>query len=287
MPTDLIFDPRVPDPDGACHAVRRALPEAVERPSGDDFTGALRAALDDGARSIVVVGNDTSFDEAVAVISGRSDHTELRLTIVPIEDSDFARTFGLPQDPVRACAHAASGSVYEMDVVRVSNPAGERVLVRVAGVGFSARMAAKERALPRFLGRGRRFLAFWMGLSRSQATGIELFVGGRSRFREPAWDVIIGNCQFFGGGLRVSPRSFPGDGSIEALVRTGQRSEAFRKMPLMFNGEHVPSDGIFEFRGKELRIEADREVPVHIDGVPWGTTPVSFEVIPQALQLSV
>lgn len=287
MPIDIVFDSRVPDPEGACDAVRRVLPQAIERTPGGDLTGALRSALDAGVRSIAVVGNDTSFDEAAAALVRRPDHAELRLTIVPIEESDFARTFGLPQDPVRACAHIATDSVYEMDVVRAVTSAGERVLVRVAGVGFGARMAAKELAFPRFLGRGGRFIAFWMALARSRATGVELFVGDRSRFDDESWDVIVGNCQFFGGGLRVSPRSFPGDGSIEALVRTGPRSEAFRKLPLMYSGEHVPSDEIFEFRGKELRIEAARDQPVHIDGVPWGTTPASFEVVPKAFLLSV
>jgi diacylglycerol kinase family enzyme len=287
MPIDLIFDTRVPDPEGACDAVRRALPQAIEHPSAGGFGNAFEALLDRGARSLAVVGNDTSFDEAVAALMTRADHAELRLTIIPIEGSDLARTFGLPQDPVRASAHASSDSVYEMDVARVSTSAGDRVLVRVAGVGFSARMAAKERALPVALGRGRRFLAFWLGLAGSRANGVEVFVGDRSRFKEQAWDVTIGNCQFFGGGLRVSPRSFPGDGSIEALVSTGQRSGAFRKMPLMFNGEHVPSDDIFEFRGKTLRIESERREPVHVDGIPWGTTPVSLEVVPKAFLLSV
>ncbi|MCJ7831825.1 MAG: hypothetical protein MUP92_00050, partial [Actinobacteria bacterium] len=247
---------------------------------------ALQAAFDAGARSLAVAGDDATFDEAVTAIVARPDHAELRLTIIPLRDSDFARTFGLPQDPSKACDHVRSDSVYETDVARVTGPAGERYLARVGGVGFGARMSARELSLPAMLGRGRRFAAFWLALAGSRPAPIRVFVGERNRFEGEAWDVIIGNCQFF-GGLRVSPRSFPGDGSIEVLVRTGQRAEAFRKMPLMYSGEHVPSDEIFEFRGKQIRIESDREVPVHIDGVPWGTTPVSFEVIPQAFLLSV
>jgi len=282
----LVTDPRVVVADGLLDSIQEALPGATVLDGARNFDSRLDAALEGGARSLVVAGDDTSFDEAVAAIMARPDHAQLRLTIAPLRGSDFARTFGLPQDPLRACEHVRSESVYETDVARVTSSAGERYLVRVAGVGFGARMSARETSLPAFLGRGRRFLGFWAGLAGSRPSVVRVSIGSRERFEGEAWDVIVGNCQFF-GGLRVSPRSFPGDGSIEVLVRTGSRSEAFRRMPLMFKGEHVPSDEIFEFRGKTVSIGSDREIPVHVDGVPWGTTPVSFEVVPQAFLLSV
>lgn len=286
MSLQLVCDPRLNVTGSLVESMREALPDPVVVGEARDFRSGLEAALDSGSRSLAVAGDDASFDEAVATIMTRPDHGQVRLTIIPLRDSDFARTFGLPQEPLRACEHASSDSVYEMDVVKVTASAGERFLVRVAGVGFSARMTSQELSLPSFLGRGRRFLGFWVGLSRSRPRVIRVSVGSRQRFEGEAWDVVVGNCQFF-GGLRVSPRSFPGDGSIEILVRTGSRSQAFRKMPLMFSGEHVPSDEIFEFRAKTASVESDRKVPFHIDGVPWGTTPVSFEVVPQAFLLSV
>ena len=286
MSLHLVSDPRINVPDGLVDAIRKAIPEAVVVAGPQDFRSGLEAALDAGCRSLAVVGDDTSFDEAATAIMARPDHESLRLTIIPLRDSDFARTFGLPQDALRACEHARSDSVYEMDVAKVTSSAGERFLVRVAGIGFSARMTSQELSLPRFLGRGRRFLGFWIGLARSGSRAVRVSVGSRERFEGEAWDVIVGNCQFF-GGLRISPRSFPGDGSIELLVRTGSRSLAFRQMPLMFRGEHVPSDEILEFRAKTAKVESDREIPLHVDGVPWGTTPVSFEVVPRAFLLSV
>ena len=286
MSVHLVCDPRLGATASLVESMREALPDPVILGEARGFLSGLEAALDGSSRSLAVAGDDTSFDQAVAAIMARPDHEQVRLTIIPLRDSDFARTFGLPQEPLRACEHARSESVYEMDVARLTSSAGERFLVRVAGVGFSARMTSQELALPAFLGRGRRFLGFWAGLARSRPSEMRVSVGSRQRFEGEAWDVVVGNCQFF-GGLRVSPRSFPGDGSIEILVRTGSRSQAFRKMPLMFSGEHVPSDEIFEFRAKTARVESDRPVPLHVDGVPWGTTPVSFEVVPRAFLLSV
>ena len=40
-------------------------------------------------------------------------------------------------------------------------------------------------------------------------------------------EVVVGNCQWSRHGLRVSPRSFPGDGFLDLLIMTGPKSQAF------------------------------------------------------------
>ena len=87
---------------------------------------------------------------------------------------------------------------------------------------------------------------------------------------------MIGNGQFADGGIRLSPRSFPGDGVLDALVFTGPRSDAYRLLPRIFrHGDHVPDPNIKELRAKlKIDVASPRPLPVVADGRRLGTTPV-------------
>jgi diacylglycerol kinase family enzyme len=221
----------------------------------------------------------------------REDHSDLSLGVIPTADCDLMRTFGLPQDPLRACAHLTGTEEYEMDIGKATatGPDGEQIsssFASIGGAGFGAKALIHASAMPGRPGRVGRFVSFWTALAGSPTTEVEISVD-RKRYSGPAYDVVIGNCQFFAGGLRMSPRSYPGDGILDVLVMTGPRSGAFSQLPKMYRGEHVPSDAISELRGREIRIVSERALPVHADGEAMGTTPASFSVVPKALKLKV
>ncbi|HZB79196.1 MAG TPA: hypothetical protein VE522_05055 [Actinomycetota bacterium] len=98
-----------------------------------------------------------------------------------------------------------------------------------------------------------------------------------------AWNVVVANAQFTGEGLRLSPRSFPGDGVLDALVFTGPRSGAYTQLPRLFrHGDHVPDPHIEELKAKiRFEVATAAPFPVVADGVPLGMTPVTFQVVPR------
>lgn len=253
-----------------------------------DIGAAAAAALANGRSFLVVLGGDADLNAVVAALmNGAAPRVEgAAIGILPATPSGVARTFGIPDDPVLATRALLGDDYFDLDVglAELGAPGPVVPFIAVAEVGFGARMAIATERLPRWLGRGRRFLGFWLGLAGS-GDRLELRSGNRS-FDGPAWDLVIGNGQFL-GELRLSPRSFPGDGILDALVMTGTRSAAFRRLPQMYRGEHVPDDDVREFRGPDLAVATSRPVPVHVDGVPIGTTPVAFRVVPQALRLKI
>ncbi len=98
-----------------------------------------------------------------------------------------------------------------------------------------------------------------------------------------------GNGQFADAGMRLSPRSYPGDGILDALVFVGPKADAYRMLPKIFmNGGHVPDPGIKELRAKvRVTVEADRAMPVVLDGRDVGSTPATFQVVPQQVLLKI
>jgi diacylglycerol kinase (ATP) len=97
----------------------------------------------------------------------------------------------------------------------------------------------------------------------------------------------VANGQFYGGGMRISPRSYPGDGLLEAQISTGPKSEAFTLIPRIYRGEHVPHPHIKELRGRVIEVDGERPLPVEGDGEVLGTTPATFTVMPEAVALKI
>jgi diacylglycerol kinase family enzyme len=104
-----------------------------------------------------------------------------------------------------------------------------------------------------------------------------------------AWDVVVANGQFVDGGQRLSPRSYPGDGVLDALAFVGPKADAYRMLPRIFmNGGHLPDPGVKELRAKiRVAVEPDRPWPVVLDGRHLGTTPATVQIVPQQLLLKL
>ena len=109
----------------------------------------------------------------------------------------------------------------------------------------------------------------------------------RRTFAGRATTVVVGNCQWNREGIRVSPRSFPGDGFLDLMIWTGPKSDAFTILNKAVLGEHLPHPNIVEYRCRTLSVETARPWPIQADGLVVGTTPASFEVLPQAIRLKI
>jgi diacylglycerol kinase family enzyme len=190
-----------------------------------------------------------------------------------------------------AVGHLAGSTTYPFDVMKIAVTAADgtrqiRYAHNVAEIGFHA--AATIASGGRRATNRRRFAGFWRAYLRSHPQAMTIATDRRTR-EATAWSVVVGNGQFADGGIRMSPRSFPGDGVLDALVFTGPRSDAYRMLPRIFrHGDHVPDPNILELHAKlKIDIDAARPMPVVADGRALGTTPVAFQMVPQQILLKV
>jgi diacylglycerol kinase (ATP) len=283
-------------------AVERALAhrglehriQVAEAPG--DVSRLATAALDEGYRYLAAVGDDGTVQDVVNGMfrNGRTIVDSPVLAVVAAGSGcDLVRSFGLPGDVDGASSHLMGENTYELDVMKITargrNGATEvRYAHNVAEVGLHASATAKAAGFPRWMGNGRRFVGFWAAYAGTRRSVLDVVVDGRPQ-QHRAWSVIVGNGQFADGGLRLSPRSFPGDGVLDALLFTGPKSDAYRLLPRIFrHGDHVPDPGIKELRARvALRIDGPRPLPVVADGSVLGTTPVTFQVVPRQILLKL
>jgi YegS/Rv2252/BmrU family lipid kinase len=265
----------------------------VETDRRGHATDLAREALDGGERFLVAVGGDGTVHEVVngMIEGGRPLADDAVLGVVAAGSGcDFVRTFGLPGDAVRAVRHLAGDNVYELDIIKAEYDGGGRRLTRyvpnIAEVGLGASVVLRAERLPRRLGRSRYFFGFWLSVGKYRPAEVTVRAD-RKEFSGRANNVVIANGQFFGGGMKISPRSYPGDGILDVQITTGPKSEAFTLLPKVYRGEHVPHPHIKEMRGRVIEVSCGRPLPIEGDGEVLGTTPATFTVLPQVLRLKI
>lgn len=259
-----------------------------------DAMRAATDALDGGTRFVVAVGDDATVQDVVNGMfrDGSPIVSEPVLGVLAATGgNELVRSFGMPRDTAGGVQRLLGESVYPMDVMKVScrgtGNGGEvtRYAANVVQLGLAAHVSLRRDRLPGWLGeRGRSFLGFWAGYVAARRRELQIAYDTKT-WKGGAFQVIVGNAQYAAGGLRMSPRSWPGDGVLDALVFTGNKSDAYTMMPrILRHGEHLPDPNITELRAKiRFAIDATVPLPVVADGVALGTTPLAVQIVPQQI----
>jgi diacylglycerol kinase (ATP) len=266
----------------------------VETTHPGHATQAARDALRGGERYLVAVGGDGTVHEVVngMLEDGEPVAADAVLGVVAAGSGcDFVRSFGIPGDAVRAARHLAGDAVRQIDVGHVTYAAGDgeaqsRYFPNIAEVGLGGSVVARAARLPALLGPARYLAGFWLTLPGFRPATVRLEADGQA-YEWRAHNVVVANCQFYGGGMRISPKSQPDDGVLDVLVMVGPKSDAFTTIPKVYKGTHLPHRDIVELRASRVRVEADAPLAIEADGETLGTTPATFEIIRKAIQLKV
>src|SRR5262245_28853401 len=270
------------------------LEHRVVRTGGvGDAVRAARAALDGGERFLVAAGGDGTIHEVVngMLQDDRPVDPEAVLGLVAAgAGADFPTTFGLPGDVVSACGHLAGKNLFDVDLGKVSYRDADgrsevRYFANVAHAGLGAAAVAGAARMPGSA-RTRRFLGFWSSMARFRPGALTLRTGDRE-VEVRAHDVVVANGQSEGGGIRISPRSWPGDGLFDVLVMTGPTSDSFTLLPKMYRAEHLPSPTISEWKVRAVDVVPERPWPVQADGEFLGWTPATFEIIRRPIRIKI
>jgi diacylglycerol kinase family enzyme len=257
--------------------------------------GAARA-LGEGARYVVAVGSDASVHH---VINGMFADGEplVEDPVIGVLGAgarcDIMRTMGIPDDFEMGVDRLAGDTTYPFDVMKITyaDDRGDRGTMyghNLVEVGLGGRAAKASARFPRWLGNGAQFLGFWSAWLRSRPSQVNVDAD-RKAFEGKAFNVVVANAQYTGGGVRISPRSFPGDGVLDALIFKGPRSDAYTMLPRIYqHGGHIPDPNIQEFRAKiRVAVDAPTPWPVVVDQIVIGTTPVTIQIVPQRILMKL
>lgn len=252
-----------------------------------------RASCEAGKYFIVAVGGDGTIHEVVNGMMSDDEpvHPEATLGVVATGTGcDFVKTFGIPSMAPHAVAHLDGPDRFPIDVGKVTFVEDGREVTtyfpNIAEVGLGAEVVARAARLPRWLGPAIYLVSFWLTLGGHQPTRATVDLIDRT-YEGTINNLVVANCQFFGGGMKIAPKAAPTDGLFDVQIDHARKREAIALMPKIYRGTHLPHPDITEAKRARLSIEADEAMPIEADGRLLGHTPASFEVLRNALRLKV
>lgn len=240
-----------------------------------------RQATLSGYDTVVSVGGDGTLSEVVNGIYG----TGAALGVIPAgSGNDFCRTFPFDlKDIDKSCEVLLAGHARPVDVARVD----DRYFINVGGAGFDAEVGNManiwgKKHFPGFAAYVASILRVLVSFSPRE---LIITMDGRE-FKRKSWLVAVGNAQYFGGGLWVTPNADVSDGLFDVCV-VGETSklELLKVLPRVFKGAHLDHPAVDVYRAKEVTIAGPTELVSQADGEIIGNLPVRFSIAEQQLQV--
>ena len=266
---------------------RRIDADVHETSSVEDLGSMARRAVDRGITRFVAVGGDGTAHHLLNALFTHDADVRYTLSILPVgSGSDFVRTFGQSGDVDAALDRLADPDLYPIDLGTIDGAFGRRVFLNAANAGVAAASVATSSRLPRFIGSLRYTAAFWLTLGRFREAGLDVAID-HHRFVGNAINVVVANGQFFGGGLNVAPRATLVDGKFDVLVFSGPRRNAFTVMPRLAFGAHLTHRAVSRYIGADVVLDVPAAWPIEADGEMLGVGPVTFGVLPAAVDYVV
>ncbi len=260
-------------------------------------TRIAKGAAAEGADLVAVLGGDGTLNEAANGVVG----TNTALAPIPGGSTNvFARTLGLPEDPVHATA--VTLEAIENNAIRSIGlgAANERYFLFHVGVGFDAavvRQVEKRGHLKRYAGHA--FFA-WAGFD----TWMRRFDRKHPHFQVEYSDGSVVDDGYFGICLNTDPYTYLGtrpftvipDATLDAPLSlvTLRSLSAFNLTKLMIASLRNP-DGVQSGRGVDVRrevrtarISSESPFPYQLDGDYLGdVTSIDVRWEPDAIRLVV
>lgn len=231
--------------------------------------------------TIVVLGGDGTINE---VVNGITDLALVTLGYIPTGSSnDFARSLGLPADPLTALDNILRPSRYLSVNIGVLTYDNKRRRFAVSsGMGFDAgicHVAAISR-VKAVLNKIRLGKLTYVGIALRQILSLspgEITVtlddSRRLHFRK-AYFATAMNLKYEGGGFKFCPNADCRDGLLDIIVISNlSKLKILTLLPTAYKGWHTRFFGVDTFTCKKIEIMGDRPLPLHTDGEPilWQT----------------
>ena len=245
-------------------------------------------AIRGGASRLVAVGGDGTVHEVVNGLLSADAHG-VELAVLPRGTGrDFARSLSIPTSFDDAVRVAVSGAVRAVDAGRASYAGGEAWFANFAGCGISGAIARDANKSSKALGGRLSFMVSTVKVfARWKSVAVEVEIDGERR-AGPMFEIVAMNGPYAAGGMKLAPEGRPDDALLDCVLFGDiTKLDFLTTFPKIYRGGHLAHPKIEHLRGRTVGIEADQPLPVVLDGEDAGTTPVRFEIVPQALRVRV
>jgi len=254
-------------------------------------------AVEKGARCLVSVGGEGTFNEIVNGVLTAATNPKFRpdLVMIPIgTGTDFSRTLHLPKDYREAADLISEGVTKLIDVGKIvfntHNRVWQRYFVNAFDVGLGGNVVRIANNVPKNLGGFLTFLlSSLIALTSFKPLRLRIYID--RKFIDEGLMTIVGalNGQYFGGGMHAAPTASPDDGVFEFIYvkETNIFKIVSEILTKVYEGKHLGYHNVYHYRGKGLTIESDRAFLADVDGEEEKAHRATVSIMPKAVSMKV
>lgn len=263
---------------GVCH-------EIADAGAGEDKA---RSVVQNGMKRVIAAGGDGTISEVMRGIIASDQRATLG--IFPMgTGNDLARTLAIPEDPDEILACLEAGRMTTIDAIRVSTASESTIGINACAGGFSGQV--DEQMTPEMKSTWGP-LAYLLGAAstvpelKQFETTIEWEDGTKERVE--AVNIIVANGRTVGGGKRVAPYANPEDGLLDVvIVKVASVPRLAQVAARLLAGNYIEDELVTWRQTSRLRVSSTPGMWFNVDGDLFTNEPVTFEVIPKAIDVIV
>lgn len=265
-----------------------------ERSAGD----LAREGLANGYEAILAGGGDGTISEVAKELA----HKKVPLGIIPIGTfNNISRSIGIPADIPDSCRIISEGFTREIDIGRANDgqlffeavgigldatlfPLGEEIKGGHWSRAFSAlKLTFEYRRQP-------IVITFDRTLDEAADPKLRPRLSRRAKrlktIKRNALLAVAANGPYYGGGFTVAPGARLSDGRLTlSIYRRFSKFELMRHFLSISRGKYHYSPKIETYHAAELVLDSIAPLPVHLDGKPYGVSPVKVTSLHRALKV--
>lgn len=240
-------------------------------------TELARRAVDCGADTVMLVGGDGTLHETAEALAG----TRTSLGVIAAgTGNDFIKAAHIPAKPEEALDFMLTHPPRLTDMARIN----EGMFLNVAGTGFDVTVLEYAEKAKKYV---KGLLPYLYGVIRTIASykpvSLELTLDGGDVVHMDALICAVGNGQYIGGGIRITPEAGLDDGLLDVtIVKDMPRRKLPFLLPGLLGGKVLSFKATVKHRVRAITMKA-ADLRVQIDGEITPMEGANIQIMPGAL----
>lgn len=227
-------------------------------------------------------GEGTAFE----VLNGVIGYDNVSLGVVPCGSANDFITYFSDKELFLDVPALINGEELVVDVIKM----GDNYAINSCSVGMDAMVAANMSKFKRWpLVSGKMAYVFALVYTLFSKIGINLKVtidDGIKTIKKKALFAVVANAPFYGGGFYPTPEAKPFDSELDySVISVVSRPKIFSLLDEYRAGTHTSLDICEIGKAKNVVIEAEKQVPINMDGEIFWSKKAEFQIVEKAVKL--
>jgi len=259
-------------------------------------TELVKNAIEKGFRKIVAIGGDGTLNEVMNGIFVQKvvDSREIEFAVIPVgTGSDWIRTHKIPKSYKDSVALLKNGTntYQDIGIVEYWDKGNEKIryFMNVAGFAYDAFVGEKTYHVSKAGLSGTFYYLYLTIKCLGEYESAKMTIEGEGfKFEGSVFVANAGICRYSGGGMQLVPLSISDDGLFDiTIIEHLTPLEILWHIPKVYIGKTYNIKKSYHYRTPWLKVSAQNECKIEVEGEVLGQVPVKLSILHKALKLRV